>query len=265
MAPASAPGKAPRTVQALILAAGLGTRLGSLTTTLPKCMVPLNGQPLVERLVRWLHVHGVDDVAINLHHCPDAITGHLGTGIRFGVEITYSYEEQPLGTAGAVRRLEAHFDGPFLVVYGDGYTNLDLSRVLRLHAARRQPGRPHVTMVLFRVPDPSACGIVDLDGDGLVRRFVEKPAPDQVFSDLASAGIFICERPILDLIPADGPSDFGRDVLPRVLELGIPIYGEPLAPGEFLIDVGTPEAYARACAHAELAGSAPIAPAAVAG
>src|SRR4051794_37683916 len=96
---------APDTVKALILAAGLGTRLGSLTTTLPKCMLQIDGQPLLERLVRWLNRHGVEEIAVNLHYRPEVITSHLGDGDQLGVRITYSYEETLLGTAGAARRL----------------------------------------------------------------------------------------------------------------------------------------------------------------
>lgn len=237
-------------VKALILAAGLGTRLGSLTASLPKCMLQIDGQPLLERLVRWLDRHGIEEIAVNLHYRPEVITSHLGDGRQLGVQITYSYEETLLGTAGAARRLAPYLDRTFVVVYGDGYTNLDLTRLLRLHADRRQAGRPHMTMALFHVPNPSACGLVDLDGDGRVTRFVEKPPPSEVFTDLASAGVLVCEPGMLDLIPEQAPSDFGRDVLPRALQAGVPVYGEPLAPGELLIDIGTPDAYERARALA---------------
>lgn len=238
-------------MKALMLAAGLGTRLGPLTANLPKCMLAFDGQPLIERLIRWVRSHGVEQIAINLHHAPEAIQGRLGDGARLGVQITYSYEETLLGTAGAAGRLAWFLaDDDFVMVYTDGYTNVDLTRLLRLHAERRQPDQPHLTMLLFRVPDPTACGIVDVDPDGRVRRFVEKPSPTEVFSDLASAGVLVCSPGILGLIPPDGPSDFGRDVLPRALAEGIPVYGEPLAEGEFLIDIGTPAAYERALALA---------------
>ena len=238
-------------MKALILAAGLGTRLGPLTANIPKCMLSVDGQPLLERLVRWVRAHGITHVAVNLHYHPEVITAHLGDGSRFGVQITYSHEETLLGTAGAVKQLAPFFaDEPFVVVYGDGYTDLDLTHVVKLHAARRQPGQPHMTMVLFHVPNPSACGIVELDADNTIARFVEKPAPDEVFSDLASAGVLVCEPSILDLIPDTLPSDFGRDVLPLLLERSVPVYGEPLADDELLIDIGTPAAFERACAHA---------------
>jgi len=240
-------------MQALILAAGLGTRLGPLTSDLPKCMLQVGDRPLIEQLVRWLKQHQIHDIAINLHHRPDAITEHLGDGSRFGVQLHYSFEPTLLGTAGAAKRLESHFSGPFVVVYGDGYTNLNLARVVRIHAEHRVPARPHLTMVLFRVPNPSECGLVDLDSNGRVLRFVEKPPPEEVFTDLASAGVLIMEREILALIPPDEVMDFGRDVLPAVLTRDIPIYGVPLQDGEYLIDIGTPAAYSRASALASIA------------
>jgi len=233
-------------VKALILAAGLGTRLGALTADLPKCMLPVGGQPLIERLVRWVRRHGIEEAAINLHHRPAVVVGHLGSGERFGVRITYSFEEDLLGTAGAAKRLDWFLDGPFVVVYGDSFTNVDLSRLVRTHAARRTRGAPHLTMALQHVPNPTACGLADLDARGRVRRFVEKPAPSEVFTDVASAGLLVCEREILDLIPAGRPADFGHDVLPLALEREVPIYGELLRSDEYLLDIGTPAAYEQA-------------------
>jgi mannose-1-phosphate guanylyltransferase len=244
-------------MKALILAAGLGTRLGWLTADRPKCMLPIAGQPLIERLVRWVHSHGIDEIAINVHHRPEKIIDHLGAGERLGVRITYSFEKQLLGTAGAAKRLEPFFDGSFAVIYGDSYTNVDLSRLMRAHVTRQIDGGPHVTMALCRVPNPSACGLADLDGSGRVTRFVEKPAPSQVFTDLANAGMLVCDRELLEIIPSGMTSDFGRDVLPMALRRGLPIYGDVLRRGEFLIDIGTPSAYLRACRQAELADTVP--------
>lgn len=217
-------------------------------------MLPIAGRPLIEHLVRWLSAHGIRDVAINLHHRPDVIVGHLGSGISLGARIRYSYEVALLGTAGAARHLEHFFDGPFLVVYGDGYTNLDLGRLIRAHDARRTAGSPHMTMVFQRVPDPSACGVAALDDDGRVYRFAEKLAPAEVFSDLGSAGIIALEREMLELVPAETACDFGHDVVPRALQFGMRVYGEQLGDGEFLIDIGTPSAYDRACRLASSIG-----------
>jgi NDP-sugar pyrophosphorylase family protein len=246
-------------MKALILAAGLGTRLGRLTADRPKCMMLVDGRPLVERLVCWVRDHGISEIAINLHYHPERIVEHLGTGARFGVRITYSHEARLLGTAGAAKRLEGYFDGPFCVVYGDGYTNMDLGRLMRLHADRARVGVPHATMALFRAPDPSACGVVELGVDRQVTRLVEKPPPSEVFSDLASAGIFVLDRELLDLLRPGAVADFGRDLLPAALGAGLPVYGEPLRPREFLVDIGTPAAYEQAVRHARHGADTPIA------
>lgn len=243
-------------MQALILAAGLGTRLGALTADLPKCMLPVAGRPLVEHLVRLLVAHDVRDLAINLHHRPEAIVDHLGDGAALGARITYSREERLLGTAGAAKRLEHYFDGSFLVVYGDGFTNVDLGRLVRAHAARAHAG-PHATLLLYRVPNPTACGLVDLASGGRVRRFVEKPPPHEVFTDLASAGILILDRELLGLVPADRESDLGRDLLPLLVRAGLAVYGEELLFGEYLVDIGTPESYCRASTLARVAEATP--------
>ena len=242
-------------VKALILAAGEGTRLRPLTLERPKPMLPVGGKPLLEHLVAWLRRHGVAEMAINLHHRPEAISDYFGDGHRFGVSITYSYEDQLLGTAGAAKRLQPLFDGTFVVVYGDVFTNLDLSRLIGFHLRIDKPGGlcdnmgivpsslPWATLSLYRVEDPSACGLVELDGQGRVIRFVEKPPSDQVFTDLASAGVLVLEPGILEHIPPDTFYDFGRDLFPRLLHRGIPLYGCPLRDREFLIDIGTPASY----------------------
>lgn len=153
-----------------------------------------------------------------------------------------------LGTAGAAKRLQSFFDEPFLVIYGDGYTNLDLSRLICFHQQQKETKWPDllVTVALYQVPNPTECGLVTLDGDGRVIHFVEKPAPTEVFTDLASAGILLCEPALLDLIPAGQVYDFGRDLFPMLLQQAIPFCGQPWAEDEFLVDIGTPDGYRRA-------------------
>jgi NDP-sugar pyrophosphorylase family protein len=176
------------------------------------------------------------------------IERYLDTGERFGVSVVYSYEPTLLGTAGALTPLRTYLDESFVVVYGDVFTNLDLSRLLDLHRART--AEPHraglATLSLYRVSNPSACGLVELDAAQRVTRFVEKPPPNEVFTDLASAGVIVFEPAVLDYLPRDHPSDIGRDLVPALLRQGLPLYGDPLQPGEFLIDIGTPSAYRRA-------------------
>lgn len=228
-------------MKALILCAGEGTRLRPLTLTRPKPMLPLAGRPLLEHLVAYLRHHGICDIAINLHYLPQVITAHFGDGTRFGVRITYSHEERLLGSAGAARRLESFFsDQPFVVLYGDVLTDTPLEPLLAQHAAMRAA----LTMALYRVPDPWRAGIVELDGAGRVVRFVEKPAPDHVFSDLANAGIYVVSPEVLNLVPPAEPYDFGHDLLPRLLAAGMPVYG--LVASGYVLDIGDPQRYAQA-------------------
>lgn len=231
-------------MNAMVLAAGKGTRLYPVTETLAKPMVPIAGRPLLEHTIGWLRAHGIRRVAINLHHRPESVRGHFGDGSRFGVEIRYSEEPELLGTAGGVKRMEAFFDDPFLVVYGDVLTDLDLGALL---AAHRSAGRvPHATLAVDQRPDTTQGGVVELDADNRIRRFVEKPRPGELSSPWVNSGVMVLDRALLARIPAGRFSDFGREVLPAWLLDDVPLYGWPLPPGTFLLDVGTPGSYAHA-------------------
>lgn len=227
---------------AVVLSAGLGTRLRPLTDTLPKPMAPVAGVPLLERTVRHLAAHGVRDVCVNLHHLPRVVLDHFGDGRAFGVRLHFALEEELLGTAGALNAFRDFLDAPFLIWYGDVLSDIDLSA---LEAFHREKGGA-ASVALYRVDNPTQCGLVDLDASGRILRFVEKPPV--AFTDLANAGIYLCEPQVLDFIPASGFSDFGRDVFPALLAAGVALYGYPLA--EYLIDVGSPEKLARAEAWA---------------
>lgn len=234
-------------MKALILAAGKGTRLRDLTANRPKPMLPVQGKPLLERLILWLHAYGVDQLALNLHYCPTVITDYFGDGHRFGVALTYSYEPQLLGTAGAAKRLQTFLDEPFVVVYGDVFTNLNLARLIGFHKTKKdQQAATLATLALYQVPNPTECGLVETDPTGQVMRFVEKPPSDQVFSNLANAGIMVCEPEILDLIPAETEYDFGRHVFPAALAAKQVLWGQAITPDEYLIDIGTLHGYDRA-------------------
>jgi NDP-sugar pyrophosphorylase family protein len=227
-------------VKALILAAGLGTRLGMLTRDQPKPMLHLAGRPLLEHTIALLHAHGVRDVAINLHFYPDIIRAYFGDGSAFGVRLVYSEERLLLGTAGAAKRLQAFLNEPFYVMYGDVLTDIDLSELADWHCSVDAD----LTMALYRVEDPTRAGIVEVDGDGRVVRFVEKPRPAAVFSDLANSGILIVQPRVLDGLPTGAPLDFGQHVIPRLIRAGRPVYGR-LASG-YIVDIGSPERYVQA-------------------
>ena len=231
-------------MNAMILAAGKGTRLYPLTETLPKPMVPVAGKPVLEHTVNWLKRHGVDRVVINLHHQGSAIRAYFGDGSRWGVALRYSEEPELLGTAGGVKRVEAFFDDPFLVVYGDVLTDLDIGALADFH--RKHGPAPHVTLTLDQRPDAAQCGVLELDPAGRVVRFVEKPKPEQIRSPWVNSGIMLLDHALLARIPPAQFSDFGRDMLPDWLRLDVPLFGWGLPPAAYLVDMGTPEKYAQA-------------------
>ncbi len=239
-------------MKALILAAGKGTRLGALTAATPKPMLPIAGEPLLAHTVRWLVAQGVHEIAINLHHAADKVQCYFRSGDPFGARITYSFEPVLLGTAGAAKRLEHFLDERFVVVYGDVYTNVSLRALEQAHCdclaahPERADADAAVTLALYRVPRPWECGLVEVDAQGRVLRFVEKPPRDQVFTDWANAGIQIVEPGLLAHTPAGVEQDFGRDLLPQMLRRQMPLFAQPIAAHEFVIDIGTPEGYTAA-------------------
>ena len=231
-------------MKALILAAGKGTRLKQLTADKPKPMLLIGGEPLLAHHVRRLAACGVHEIAINLHHAADVISDYFGDGSRYGVQITYSYEPELLGTAGAAKKLAAFLGESFYVIYGDVFTNVDLLDLTAFHAERKQSyaaagAAGALTMSLYRVPNPTECGLVQITEDGRVTHFVEKPPPDQVFTDLANAGLLVCDPIVLDYVPAATVYDFGRDLIPELLAQEVMVFGKPIADAEHVIDIGT--------------------------
>jgi mannose-1-phosphate guanylyltransferase len=219
-------------MKAVILAAGKGTRLKPLTDSLPKVMVPVCGKPALEYHIENLARAGITEVFVNLHHLPDVIMKHFGDGSRWGVHIDYSYEPDILGTAGAVKKLEAELRGsPFLVVYGDNYLEMDLSGFIELSAAGEGVG----TVAVFEKADVVGSGIIEMGRGDEVVRFKEKPLPGEVFSHWVNAGLFYFRPAIFEYIPS-GYSDFSLDVIPRLLRDGSRLYAYRLSGGVWAID-----------------------------
>jgi NDP-sugar pyrophosphorylase family protein len=225
--------------KAMLLAAGKGTRLRPLTDALSKCMVEIAGKPILEHNIERLKSYGITDIVINLHYQPESITAHFGDGSRFGVHLTYSFEPELLGTAGAVKQVAAVFDAPFFVWYGDNLSDCRLDRLWRLHVARGGVA----TIALHQRDDPTQSGIVGLDANDRVVRFLEKPRAEQIFSHWVSAGILALEPRVLDAIAANELTDFGRDVFPKLLEQGEALYGYRMAVDEHLWWIDTPADY----------------------
>jgi NDP-sugar pyrophosphorylase family protein len=216
--------------KAMLLAAGKGTRLRPLTETVAKCMVEVAGKPVLEHNIEWLRRYGVTELVINLHYLPQEVINYFGDGSRFGVRITYSYEEELLGTAGAVKKVEAFFDSPFFVWYADNLSTCRLDRLWEFHQAKG--GK--VTLALHHRDDPTQSGIVGLDSSEGITRFLEKPQAEELFSHWVNAGIFVLDPSVLALIPSGVAFDFGRDVFPKLLERGVKLYGYRMSKGEGL-------------------------------
>jgi mannose-1-phosphate guanylyltransferase len=225
-------------IKAMLLAAGLGTRLRPLTDNLPKCMVLMAGKPVLQHNVEWLRSEGVVDLVVNLHHCPESVVDHFGDGSGFGVRIRYSYEPELLGTAGAVWAARRFFSQDrFLVVYADNLIDCNLNRLYNLHAT----SQAILTMALFWRDDVSASGVVGLEEDGRIVAFKEKPKPEEVLSHWVNAGLLLCEPDVLRFIPPGQPSDFGHDVLPALLAASESLYGYTMGPDEGLWWIDTLE------------------------
>jgi mannose-1-phosphate guanylyltransferase len=226
--------------KAFLLAAGLGTRMGAITRTTPKCLLPIAGRPLLGRWFELLARHGVEAVLVNTHHLADRVRAYVA-GANPPLAVTLSHEPELLGSAGtlAANRDFVRGEDAFLVSYADNASTADLGALFRAH-------RPAdaATLGLFRVANPRACGVVEVDGAGRVLDFVEKPP--QPRSDLAWAGLLVGTPALLDAIPEVRPCDLGHDVIPGLVgRLGaIEIDG-------YHLDVGTPESYRRTCADFE--------------
>ena len=216
--------------KAMLLAAGKGTRLKPLTQDISKCMVPIGGRPILEHNIEWLKKFGVTDLMVNLHHLPDGVTHYFGDGKNWDVRLAYSVEQELLGTAGAVRNVAEFWDGPFFVWYGDNLSTCRLDRLWELHEAKGAVA----TIALYHRDDPTKSGIVAIDHDDRVTRFLEKPGVDQIFSHWVSAGILVLEQSVLETIPSGMATDFGRDVFPALLNSEAPIYGYRMSADEGL-------------------------------
>lgn len=220
-------------MKAVILAGGQGTRLRPVTENIPKPMVAILGRPILEHIVFYLKRHGFTDLLATLHYRPRLIRDHFGDGSEFDVNLTYTIERKPLGTAGSVKLGADFLDETFLVIAGDALTDFDLGAFWRFH---KEKGAK-VSLFLKRVPDPGEFGIVITDEDSRVQRFLEKPGPSEVFSDTVNTGIYLIEPDILADIPEGVPYDFASDLFPQLIERGVMIQAY-VADG-YWCDIGT--------------------------
>ena len=215
-------------MRAMVLAAGLGTRLRPITYEIPKPMVPVLDRPVMEHILDLLAEHGFEEVIANLHYFPDTIREH------FGERISYRYEEELLGTAGGVRACREFFgDEPFLVISGDALTDIDLSALAETHRATGGIA----TLSVKKVPDTREYGVVLHDRDGRITGFQEKPAPEEALSDLGNCGIYVFSPEIFDYFPQEPFADWAKDVFPALLENDVPFHIHEVR--EYWNDVGS--------------------------
>ncbi len=223
-------------MRALLLAGGQATRLRPLTLTTPKAMTPVLGRPFLEHLIAWLCRHDVRDITLLLGYLADPIRAHFGDGHAFGVRLTYVVEDVPLGSGGAIKQLERELTEPFFALNADIYTDLDLTAMATAHRA----ADAEVTIALVRVSDPSAYGVVALDADGWITRFVEKPRREEAPSDLVNAGAWLFEPAAVRRIAAGRFSMVEQELFPALAQARR-LFGH--ATDCYWIDAGTPQRY----------------------
>ena len=225
-------------MRAMILAAGVGSRLDPLTRNVPKPLVPILNRPVMEYLIELLKKHGFDEIMVNLYYLGDQIKAYFGDGSRWGVKIYWSQEDQLWGDAGSVKRVEEFFkDDTFIVIGGDDLTDMDLTRLVKTHKNKKALS----TIALSLVDDPSEYGIVLLNEDNRITRFLEKPKGEVIFSNMANTGVYVFEPEIFDLIPRGTFYLFGKQVFPLLLDQKRPLYGHLTA--AYWKDVGNLKIY----------------------
>ena len=225
-------------MKACIMCGGTGTRLRPLTFKRPKPMIPISNKPSVLRLIEHLAQEGFNDIVLTLGYMGEDIEKELGDGSVYGVHIDYVYEKEKLGTAGSVKNAQKMIGSePFIVVGGDHVMTLNLREMFRFH----QKNDACVTIGLMSIDDPREFGIADMDIDNRILRFFEKPKAGEIFSNLASTGIYVCNPDIFDKIPPHTKFDFAKDLFPQMLQNKERINGI-LVRGKWT-DVGSAGAY----------------------
>ncbi len=233
-------------MKAIIMAGGEGTRLRPLTSSLPKPLSRIVNRPVMEHIIVLLKKHGITEIGVTLQYMPEHIRSYFGDGSAFGVHLTYFLEDTPLGTAGSVKNTGDFLDDDFLVVSGDALTDADLSSFLAFHKAKGA----EASLLLSPMDIPLSYGVVVTDKEGRIVRFLEKPSWSQVFSDTVNTGIYILNPSVLSLCTSL-PSDFSKDIFPRLLAENRPLYG--YVSSSYWCDIGDLDAY-RHCHYDIFAG-----------
>ena len=228
-------------MKAMVLAAGKGTRLRPMTDNCPKCLMPLAGRPLLDWTLPWLKdVAGITDCLVNLHYLPEMVRDYVGDGSKYGLRAVYSFEPELLGTAGAVRKVSDFFEEPFYVIYSDNFSQWNLQELKTVHESK---GAVATIAVHWR-EDVTQSGVAEMDNEGRILGFLEKPSAAAVTSHYVNAGFYYLEPTVFDYIPEGEFFDFAYHVFPAMLKAGEPMYAVKM--DETIIGIDTKEAYEKA-------------------
>jgi mannose-1-phosphate guanylyltransferase/phosphomannomutase len=229
-------------MKAVVMAGGEGSRLRPLTINRPKPMVPLVDRPVLAHIIELLKLHGITEIIITVQYLANVIQDYFGDGASYGVHITYSVEETPLGTAGSIKHAQDLLQEPFLVISGDALTDINLTDVINYHTSRNALA----TLTLKRVENPLEYGVIITDEEGRIKQFLEKPSWGEVFSDTVNTGIYVLDPKIFDYVETDQNVDWSKDIFPQLLKQDQPLFGY-ITDG-YWTDIGTLDEYLRATA-----------------
>lgn len=243
-------------MKAVMLVGGFGTRLRPLTLDMKKELMPVANRPFLEHVLGHLAKHGVDEAILTTGYLAEAFHDFPQERAH-GVKLTIVKESEPLDTCGAVKNVEHLLDGTFLVGNGDIFTSLDITALVSYHRERETLG----TLTLKPVDDPRAYGLVPIDDDGRIERFIEKPKPEEIVTNLINAGTYVLEPEVLNYVPVGEPFSFERPAIgglfPLLLAEGEALYG--YVSDSYWLDIGTPQKYLKAN-HDALDGLVGMAP-----
>ena len=230
-------------LNAIVLAAGVGSRLDPLTSLLPKPLVPIANLPVMEHIIKLLASHQIKNINANLHYMPEKIAEYFGNGEKWGVNLCYKHEPQLTGDAGGVRACRQFLmDGTFVVMMGDLLTDADLTKIVCEHKEKKAIA----SIAVKQVPQEELhrFGVVVTDSRGFIKGFQEKPEAKDALSDRVSTGIYVLEPAVFEHMPAQGEYGFGRQLFPDLIQKEIPVLGIEIE--GYWSDVGTIEQYRQA-------------------
>jgi len=229
-------------MKAIILAGGIGSRLQPLTYNIPKPAISLFDKPFITYQIDLLKKHNIKDIVINTHYLHNHIQNILGDGKKFGVNLYYSHEETPMGTAGSVKLAEKYFDDELIIILnGDILTDIDITSLINFHIEKKAD----ITLALTRVKNPTEYGLIFTDAEMRIEKFLEKPSYDEAIIDTINAGIYVVNSKIFKDIPQNKPYSFERDLFPKLLIQDKKIFGYANN-NYYWLDIGTPEKYYQA-------------------